>query len=46
VVRVGETRNAYRVLVGETARKRSLGKQRRRFEDNINTIIRETGLWG
>jgi hypothetical protein len=37
VARMGEKRNAYRVLVG----KRSIGKHRRRCKDNIKMDIRE-----
>jgi len=35
VVRIGETRNAYKILVGERERKIPLGRPRRRREDNI-----------
>jgi hypothetical protein len=35
VVCVGETRNTYKVLVGEPERKRPLGKCRPRWEDKI-----------
>jgi hypothetical protein len=38
---MGETRNAYRILVG----KRPLGRPRRRWVDNIKMDIREIG-WG
>jgi hypothetical protein len=31
---MGETRNAYRILVGKPEGKRPLGKPRRRWEDN------------
>jgi hypothetical protein len=33
---MGKTVNAYRILVGKSLGKRPLGRQRRRFEDNIN----------
>ena len=36
-------RNAYRVLVGKPEGKRSLGRLRRRWEDNINMDLREVG---
>jgi hypothetical protein len=35
VARVGERRNAYRILVGKPEGKRSLGRPRRRWVDNI-----------
>ncbi|KAJ4450947.1 hypothetical protein ANN_02382 [Periplaneta americana] len=40
---MGESRNAYRVLVGRPEGKRPLGKPRRRWEDNINMDLREVG---
>ncbi|KAJ4430975.1 hypothetical protein ANN_19568 [Periplaneta americana] len=41
IVRMGESRNAYRVLVGRPAGKRPLGRSRRRWEDNIKMDLRE-----
>jgi hypothetical protein len=38
-----ETRNAYRILVGKPDGKRLLGRQRRRWVDNIKMDLRETG---
>ena len=35
VVRMGERRSVYRVLVGKPERKRPLGRLRHRWEDNI-----------
>jgi hypothetical protein len=35
VARMEEKRNAYRLQVGKSERKRSLGRQRRRWVDNI-----------
>ncbi|KAJ4443774.1 hypothetical protein ANN_05552 [Periplaneta americana] len=43
VARMGEFRNAYRVLVGKSEGKRSLGRPRRRWEDNIKMDLREVG---
>ncbi|KAJ4428345.1 hypothetical protein ANN_24364 [Periplaneta americana] len=43
VARMGESRNAYRVLVGRPEGKRSLGRPRRRWEDNIKMDLREVG---
>jgi hypothetical protein len=43
---MGEIRNAYKVLVGNPEGKRSLGRPRRRWEDNIKTNIREIGFGG
>ncbi|KAJ4449269.1 hypothetical protein ANN_00667 [Periplaneta americana] len=41
VARMGESRNAYRVLVGRPEGKRPSGKPRRRWEDNIKMDLRE-----
>ena len=43
VVRMGEERGAYRVLVGKPEGKRQLGRPRRRWVDNIR--IDTGGLW-
>ncbi|KAJ4434363.1 hypothetical protein ANN_22922 [Periplaneta americana] len=43
VARMGESRNAYRVLVGRPEEKRPLGRPRRRLEDNIKMDLREVG---
>jgi hypothetical protein len=40
---MGEMRNAYKILVGKTERKRPLGKPRRRWEDNIRKELTE--IW-
>ena len=46
VARMGERRGVYRVLVGETKRKKSpLGRPRSRWEDNINIDLYGVG-WG
>jgi hypothetical protein len=37
----GETRNAYRVLVGNPEGKRPLGRRRHRWVDNIKMDLRE-----
>jgi hypothetical protein len=39
-------RNAYKIVVGKPERKRSLGKPRRRWEDNIRMDLREIGWEG
>jgi hypothetical protein len=39
--RMGETRNAYRILVGKPEGKRPLGRPRRRCVDNIKMDHRE-----
>jgi hypothetical protein len=45
VARMGETKNAYRILVGKPEGKRSLGRPRRRWVDNIKRILeRQDGL--
>jgi hypothetical protein len=41
----GEKRNAYTILVGKPEGKRSVGRSRRRWVDNIKTDLRETE-WG
>jgi hypothetical protein len=43
---MGETKTAYRILVGKPERKRPLGKQRRRWVDNIKIDFREKGWDG
>jgi len=41
VARVGEMRNAYRILVAKPEVKRPLGRLRCRWEDNIRMDVRE-----
>jgi hypothetical protein len=43
---IEEKRNAYRILVGKPEGKRPLGRQRRRWVDNIKIDIRETDWVG
>jgi hypothetical protein len=45
VARMGEKRNAYRLLVGKPDGKRPLGRPRRRWVNNIKMDLLETG-WG
>jgi hypothetical protein len=45
VARMGEKRNAYRLLVGKPNGKRPLGRPRRRWVDNIRMHLGEVG-WG
>ena len=40
---LGEGRGVHRVLVGKPERKRSLGRPRRRWEDNIKIHLQEVG---
>ena len=42
----GEKRDIYRVLVGKPEGKRPLGRPRRRWEDNIKTVLQEVGCGG
>jgi hypothetical protein len=46
VARIWETRNAYRILVGEREGKRPLGRPRRRWVDYIKMDLRKTGWVG
>jgi hypothetical protein len=41
---MGEKRNVYRLLVGKPEGKRSLGRPRRRWIDNIKIDLLEIGL--
>jgi hypothetical protein len=43
VVRMGEERVVYRVLVGKPEGKRPLGRSRRRWQDNIKMGLQEVG---
>jgi hypothetical protein len=45
VARMGEKRNAYRLLVRKPEGKRPLGRPRRRWVDNIKRDLGEVG-WG
>jgi hypothetical protein len=44
--RMRKSKDAYRVLVGKSERRRPLGRPRRRWEDNIKMDLREVGLGG
>jgi hypothetical protein len=46
VARMGEKRNAYRILVGNPEGKRLLGRPRCRWVDNIKMDLREIGWVG
>ncbi|KAJ4450211.1 hypothetical protein ANN_01618 [Periplaneta americana] len=43
LARMGESRNAYRVLVGRPEGKRPLGRPRRRWEDNVKMDLKAVG---
>jgi hypothetical protein len=43
IARMGETRNAYRILVGKPEGKRPQGRPRHRWVDNIKMDLREVG---
>jgi len=45
VARTGDGRGAYRVLMGRPEWRRSSGRLRRRWEDNIKMDLQELG-WG
>jgi hypothetical protein len=40
-----ESRGVYRVLIGKSEGNRSLGRTRRRWEDNIKKDLQEVGAW-
>jgi hypothetical protein len=44
--RMGETGNAYRILVGKAEGKRPLGRPRRKWVDYIRIDLREMGWYG
>jgi hypothetical protein len=46
VARMGEGKDVCRVLVGRPEGKRTLGRSRRRWEDNIKMDLREIGIDG
>jgi len=46
VARMGEERGVYRVLVGKPEGRRPLGRQRRKWVDNIRMDVRwDVGIW-
>jgi len=46
VAHVGESRGVYRILVGKSEGKKTLGRKRRRGEDNIKMNHQEVGCDG
>jgi hypothetical protein len=46
VARIGEKRNAYRILVGKSEGRRPLGRPRSRWVDNIRMDLGEIGWDG
>jgi hypothetical protein len=45
VARMGEKRNAYRILVGNPEGKKPLRRPRRRWVDNIKMDLRDRMVW-
>jgi hypothetical protein len=45
VARMGERRDAYRILVGRPEGRKPLGRPSRRWEDNIKMDLKDVG-WG
>jgi hypothetical protein len=43
---MGKGRGVYRVLVRRPETRRPLGRHRRRWEDNINLYLKDTGVDG
>ena len=43
VARIGDRKDAYRVLMGSPERRRPLGKPKLRWEDNIKMDLQEWG---
>jgi hypothetical protein len=46
VARMADVRNVYKILVAKPEGKRTLGRARRRFEDNIGMDLRVMGWEG
>jgi len=46
IVRIGERRGLYRVSVGKPEEKRTLGRPRPKWEDNIKMDLQEVGCGG
>ena len=46
VARMGEGRGVYRVFAGKPGGKRTLGRRRRRWDDNIKMDLQEVGCGG
>ena len=46
VARMGDSRNAHTFSVGRPEGRRSLGRPRRRWEDNIKIDLHDVGLGG
>jgi hypothetical protein len=46
VARMGDRKGVYRVLVGKPEEKRTLGRSRRIWEDNIKMDLHEKGFGG
>jgi hypothetical protein len=46
IARMGEKRDAYRILMGKPEGKRPLGRPGRKWEDNIKMNLRELGWDG
>ena len=44
VARIEEQRRGFKIITGEPTGKRTIGKRRRRWEDNIRIVLEEIGV--
>lgn len=46
IARMGGEKNVYTILIGKAEGKRSFGRSKRKWEDNLQTNLTEIGLEG